>query len=210
MFSDFMKPYDVKNEREAEYPADTIFIDRWSPRSLSPDLSDKELMILFEAARWTPSSNNGQPWRFLYAKNGTEEWNVFYDLLGDFNKIWCKNAAYLIVLLSRKNFEAEGDEKEEFDRHHSFGAGSAWMSLALQAKMKGWIAHGMAGFDADKTRKVLEIPDNYHVDCMIAVGKQGEIEKSIPERMQKYEKPYDRKKVKDIAYKCKFPRDKWK
>ncbi len=202
------KPYEVKNERKAEYPIDKIFIDRWSPRSLSPDLSEKELMILFEAARWAPSSSNLQPWRFLYAKNGTKEWNIFYDLLIDFNKIWCRSSAYLIVLISKKNFK---DEKGEVvpDQLHSFGAGSAFMSLALQARIKGLVAHGMAGFDYDKAKKVLGIPDNYHIECMIAVGKQGEIEKSIPERMQKSEKPNQRRPLKESVAKGKFP-EEWK
>ncbi|MBI2452114.1 nitroreductase family protein [Candidatus Pacearchaeota archaeon] len=205
-----MKPYDTKNERKPDYDVDKIFIDRWSPRSLSPDLSEKELMSLFEAARWSPSSSNGEPWRFLYAKNESKEWDIFYDLLTDFNKIWCKNAAYLIVLLSRKNFQPDDKGNEKTDRHHSFGAGTAWMALALQARIKGWIAHGMAGFDIEKAKKNLGIPENYHINCMIAVGKQGEIEKSIPERMQKSEKPNERKKVKDIVYEGRFPRDKWK
>ena len=200
-----MKPYDLKNNREADYPTDNIFLERWSPRSLSSDLDEKELMTLFEAARWTPSSGNAQPWRFLYAKNGEEEWQNFYDLLDDFNKIWCKNAAFLIILLSRKYFEPGEDGKEKPDRYHTFGAGSAFMSLALQARMKNWIAHGMAGFDLEKARNVLDISEKYYIECMIAVGKQGEIEKSIPERMQKSEKPKGRKKVSEFISKGKFP-----
>ncbi|MEK6926343.1 MAG: nitroreductase family protein [Nanoarchaeota archaeon] len=198
-----MKPYEVKNERKAEHPVDKIFLDRWSPRSLNPDMSEKELMSLFEAARWSPSSNNGQPWRFLYARNGTEEWNLFFSLLIDFNKIWCKSAAYLIVLLSRKNFE-DGN----YDRNHSLGAGSAMMSLFLEAKMRNLVAHGMAGFDVEKTRKELEIPEDYFIDCIIAVGAQGEIEGSIPEGMQQSEKPNDKKKVSELVYAGKFPK-KW-
>jgi hypothetical protein len=84
------------------------------------------------------------------------------------------------------------------------------MSLALQARIKGWIAHGMAGFDFEKVRKVLQVPDNFNVECMIAVGKQGEIETSVPERMQKSEKPNERKHIKDIVSEGKFPKEKWK
>ncbi|MBI5804005.1 nitroreductase family protein [Candidatus Pacearchaeota archaeon] len=205
-----MKPYDIENRREREYDIDEIFIRRWSPRSLSSDMSEKELMSLFEAARWSPSSSNGQPWRFLYAKNGSDEWSLFYELLDDFNKIWCKNAAYLIVLLSRKNFEQNEIGEEIRDPHHSFGAGSAWMSLALQARIKEWIAHAMAGFDVSAARRILKIPESYHIDCMIAVGKQGEIENSIPERMRNSEKPNERKKTDEIVRKGKFPEEEWK
>ncbi len=205
-----MKPYDLKNNRAPEFPINKIFIDRWSPRSLSPNLEIEELMKLFEAARWTPSSSNGQPWRFLFAKNNSEDWNIFYGLLGEFNKIWCKNAAYLIILMSRKNFEQDEKGNELPDRLHSFGAGSAWMSLALQARMNGIIAHAMEGFDKEKAKKDLDIPDNYNIECMIAVGKQGEIEKSIPERMQKSEKPNMRKPMDEIVQQGKFPITEWK
>ncbi len=203
-----MKPYQIKNERIKENDVDDLFIDRWSPRSLSRDMSEKEMMTLFEAARWSPSSSNSQPWRFLYSKNEDENWERYYNLLGEFNKIWCKNAAFLIVLLSRKNFELEEGEKEEgYDRNHSLGAGMAFMSLALQARMKNFIVHGMAGFDVEKTRKELEIPEGYEIECMIAVGKQGEIEESIPERMQKSEKPSQRKELNEIISKGKFNED---
>jgi nitroreductase len=59
-------------------------------------------MSLFEAARWAPSSANAQPWRFIYATRDTEEWNTLFNLLEDFNKIWAKNAAVLIVVVSKK------------------------------------------------------------------------------------------------------------
>src|SRR3989344_8645451 len=106
-----MKPYDIKNERKTEHSVDKIFIERWSSRSLSSDVSEKELMILLEAAKWAPSSSNGQPWRFIYVKNGSKYWNTFYEFLNDFNKIWCKNASYLLILLSRKRFELDEDGK---------------------------------------------------------------------------------------------------
>src|SRR3989344_2525495 len=184
-----MKPYNIKNSRKSQYKINSIFLKRWSPRALSPESLPKEdLFSLFEAARWSPSSFNGQPWRFLYALKGTKFWDLFYSFLSEGNKSWCVNAPVLIVLLSRKNFE----HNEKSDRHHSFGAGSAWMSLALQARMKNLIAHGMAGFDIEKAKTNLQIPENYNVECMIAVGTQGEIE-NLPEEKKKAEKPNDRK-----------------
>jgi nitroreductase len=32
---------------------------------------------LFEAARWAPSAYNSQPWRFLYARRDTPNWERF-------------------------------------------------------------------------------------------------------------------------------------
>ena len=79
------------------------------PRSMTDEeLKDEELMSLFEAARWAPSSGNGQPWRFIYVKRNTEDWTSLFDLLVDFNKSWAKDAAILIVVVSKKEFEYNG------------------------------------------------------------------------------------------------------
>ncbi|HLC66388.1 MAG TPA: nitroreductase family protein, partial [Candidatus Nanoarchaeia archaeon] len=75
--------------RKTEYPINKIFTDRWSPRAMSGEtLTDRELLSLFEAAKWAPSSYNNQPWRFLYAKRGTSQWDAFFGVLGEFNQSW--------------------------------------------------------------------------------------------------------------------------
>ena len=96
---------EIEDIRKPGYKINALFINRWSPRSMTgEELNDDELMAFFEAARWAPSSYNNQPWRFIYAKRNTESWNRLFDLLVEGNKIWAKNAAALVVLISRKNF----------------------------------------------------------------------------------------------------------
>jgi len=54
------------NDRAADHAIDPLFLERWSPRAFSDDeISEAELLSLFEAARWAPSSYNSQPWRFI-------------------------------------------------------------------------------------------------------------------------------------------------
>ena len=73
--------------RKADFPIEPLLLDRWSPRAMSgEEIAEKELMQLFEAARWAPSSFNAQQWRALYARRGTEHWPVFFDLLVEGNK----------------------------------------------------------------------------------------------------------------------------
>src|SRR6266576_1791357 len=68
--------------RKADHEIEPILLDRWSPRAMSgEEISHEELMRLFEAARWAPSSFNAQQWRALYARRGTEHWQTFFDLL---------------------------------------------------------------------------------------------------------------------------------
>src|SRR5438046_3642188 len=163
--------------RKADHPIESLFIDRWSPRAMSgEEISREELMRLFEAARWAPSSFNTQQWRALYAGRGTEHWQTFFDLLVEANKAWAKNAAVLIVFISRKNF----DYNDEPSVTHSYDCGAAWENFALQGFHQGLVVHGMQGFDYDRARIELRIPEEFQVEAMAAVGRPGAKE-SLPQ-----------------------------
>ncbi|NIP31839.1 MAG: nitroreductase [Candidatus Dadabacteria bacterium] len=185
----------ISNYRVNQYEVNRIFINRWSPRAMSGEaITDEELFSLFEAARWAPSSFNNQPWRFIYAKRDTDYWEKFYDLLRKGNKIWAKNAAVLVVLISKTTFDYNG----KFSASHSLDAGAAWQNLALQGSNKGLVIHGMQGFDYDEAKKELNVPDDYKVEMMIAIGKPGNI-KDLPENLQHNEVPSGRKKINEIS-----------
>ena len=176
-------------KRRADHPIDELFLDRWSPRAMTGEpIPDEELMVLFEAARWAPSSFNNQPWRILYARRDTEHWATFLDLLVESNQAWASNAAALLLFVSKTTFDRNGKPA----RTHSFDAGSAWENLALQASLRGVVAHGMQGFDYDRARTALDIPDEYQVEAMVAVGRPGPRE-SLPEKLQAVESPNDRR-----------------
>jgi nitroreductase len=162
---------DPEKHRKPDYPIESLIYRRWSPRAMSGEpLSEGELFTLFEAARWAPSTYNEQEWRFLYARRETPHWPLFFDLLMDANRVWCERAAVLVVALARKNFSRTGKPNPV----HLFDTGSAWENLALQATAMGLVAHGMAGFDFDKARRALGVPDHYAVAAMFALGKRGD------------------------------------
>lgn len=182
-------------KRRAGHPIDRLFVDRWSPRAMSgEDLSEEDLMVLFEAARWAPSSSNNQPWRILYARRGTGHWQAFFNLLGDGNKVWCVNAAALLLFVSKMTFDHTGKPSVT----HSFDTGAAWENLALQGTLKGYVVHGMQGFDYERTRAELQIPEGFQVEAMIAVGKPGD-PAQLPEALRQRESPNDRKKLAEIV-----------
>ncbi len=161
-------------------------------------VSEIELMTLFEAARWAPSSYNIQPWRFIYAMRDTKEFETLFSVLIDFNKSWCINAGVLIVTISKKT-----DDKNQPSVTHSFDTGSAWENLALQATSMGLVAHGMSGFDYKLAKEKLGVPDEYNVEMMMAIGKPGKLE-DLPETLRPYEKISDRRPLKEIVFKGKF------
>jgi Nitroreductase family len=53
---------EVQQARIPIHNINALFLNRWSPRCMSgEELSDEDLMALFEATRWAPSSYNNQP-----------------------------------------------------------------------------------------------------------------------------------------------------
>ena len=187
-------------KRQPTYKISPLILNRWSARSMTgEELDEDTLMSLFEAARWAPSSYNNQPWRFIYAKKNTLHWDKIFNLLAEPNKVWTKDAALLVVVVSRKNFEFN----EKYSITHQYDAGAAWENLALEASSRGLLAHGMQGFDYEKARIDLEIPDNFDVMAMIAIGKKGPKE-NLPQQLQEREYPNDRKPLADIVMEGQF------
>jgi len=186
---------DPLDHRRADRPIESIFLERWSPRAMSGELlTDDELMTLFEAARWAPSTYNEQEWRFVYARRDTPHWQTFFDLLMDANKVWCQRAAVLVVVLSHKVFERNGTPNPV----HTFDTGAAFENLALQGAAMGLVVHGMAGFDRGKARSALGVPDDYAVEAMIALGRPGD-PAELPLELRDREKPSGRKPVSQIV-----------
>jgi len=189
----------IHDFRKPENDVDELFISRWSPRAMSGgEINEATLKTLFEAAHWAPSSNNNQPWRFIYARRNTPYWDTFFNLMNEGNQVWAKNAAVLIVVISKTTFDSGKPA-----RTHSYDAGAAWVSLALQGSLKNLVVHGMQGFDYDKAKEVLQVPSDYQVEAMIAIGKHGKKE-DLPDYQQEREFPSPRKSLAEIAMEGNF------
>jgi nitroreductase len=175
---------------------DPMFTARWSPRAFDGrPLTDEELLTLLEAARWAPSCFNAQPWRFAYALQGSEHWAPLFDTLVEGNQAWTRQAGALIAVIARTEFE----HNDRPSPTHAFDAGAAWMSLALQARRMGLFAHGMLGFDQEKLRSALQVPELYATPAVVAVGHPGNVE-DLPERYREREKPSSRKPLGEIVF----------
>ena len=156
-------------------------------------IDDAELRVLFEAARWAPSAGNSQPWRLLYARRDTGNWPLFFDLLTERNKLWCVNAAALIVFTS-KTISDHGRPLAT----HSYDTGAAWENLALQGTLKGLVVHGMQGFDYARAKAALQVPDAFQVEAMAAVGRPGRLS-DLEESFRARETPSGRKPLAEIV-----------
>lgn len=191
-------------ERVAEFPIESVFVERWSPRAFTGEaIPQSELNSLFEAARWAPSAYNSQPWRFVYARRDTPAWDKLLGVLVEFNRSWVQHAAALIFVVSKTTMLPPGKDTEIPSHSHSFDAGAAWVSLALQAVKSGWATHGMVGLDFEAAPAALGLPDGYRVEAAVAVGRHGD--KSIlPEYLQAREAPSPRLTVSEIAFEGSF------
>jgi nitroreductase len=185
-----------RDYRRPEHDIEGFFPDRWSPRAMTgEEIGREELMRMFEAARWAMSSMNNQPWRFLYALRNTPAWDVFFGFLTANNQSWCRNAAALIVVVSKTTFDFNGKPS----RTHSYDTGAAWYSFALQGTRMGLVVHGMQGFNYDRAREELGVPDGYQVEAMAAVGIPGDPD-DLPQALQQREQPSQRKRVEEFAF----------
>ena len=178
---------EIMAHRQADYPVHPLFLNRWSPRSFSTKkVKDEILYTVLEAARWTPSANNAQPWRFIVART-KEKLDIFQQFIFERNRLWSDKAPVLILLASQKI-----KEDDSFNRFHAFDTGAAWASLAFQAHLLGLSTRAIGGFDTEKARNVLNIQDDFELHAVIALGYQGGIEALDDEKFRELEKPNQR------------------
>lgn len=194
----------TSNTRTAEHPIDRQFLERWSPRAFTQDtIPESALQTFLEAAPWAPSSYNSQPWRFVYARRGTEHWTRFLGFLNEFNRGWAQHAAAILIVLSKRTFAPPGATDAVALASHSFDTGAAWGYLALQASLSGWKAHGLAGIERDHIRAELAIPEDYAIEAAVAIGRAGD-KASLPEALQKRETPSPRQPLSSFAAEGQF------
>jgi nitroreductase len=194
----------MSQTRPVENGVDPLFVNRWSPRSYDESsISEAELKTLFEAARWAPSAYNAQPWRFIYAYRGTAQWQPFLDVLLPFNRSWAERASALIIALSAREFVPPGATKAIDTGSQSYDVGAAVAYLSLQASISGLAAHIITGFDKDAARKLLEVPESYNVESVIAIGRQGKLEQLSPE-LQARETPNGRQPLQELIAEGRF------
>ncbi|OXM86190.1 nitroreductase family protein [Paenibacillus rigui] len=185
---------EVRANRKSQYPVSPAFLNRWSPRAFSDrSVSDQDLNTILEAAHWAPSSYNDQPWRFIVAKTD-EQLQVFHEILNEFNRSWASKASVLLVVASDK-LRANGDPNGA----HAFDAGAAWGYIALQASLLGIASHAIGGFDREKARTLLNVPDQYELHAVIALGYQGDAAQ-LPDGLREREVPNTRVDLNQVVF----------
>ncbi|HEA23397.1 MAG TPA: nitroreductase [Pricia antarctica] len=174
---------------------------RYSPRIFSDkEVSENDMNRLFEAVRWSASSNNLQPWRFIYAHKGTEGYDNIMKCLDKFNQDWAINAPVLLLAGYKENKD-NGDEN--FHALHDLGLSLG--SMTVQAQYMDIALHHMAGVDWKKAHEEFEVPEGYHISTAIALGYYGGNLDNLSDDLQKQEAAKrERKPQSEFVFK-----DKW-
>ena len=145
--------------------------NRWSPRSFSAQkISSDQMKELLEAARWSASANNSQPWKYYYAFRGTAGFQKLWECLKVGNQAWTNNAA--VILVATTAFQSPESGNPNPWAEHDLGLANA--QLIVQATHQGIYAHMMAGFETEKAKATLGLEDHMKPVCMMALGYLGE------------------------------------
>jgi len=180
------------------YPIHEIIAKRWSPyRFADRALSKEDLLSLFEAARWAPSSYNEQPWRYIIAlKEQHDEFQKLLSCLVPANQEWAQYASVLALGISHLVFDRNG--KENKASIHDLGAAAA--HICFEATVRGIYAHQMIGIEPDKARKMFKIPDDYEVLTGIAIGYLDESKHDSSVFSERDQTPRTRKNISEFVY----------
>ena len=174
-------------------PIHDLLARRWSPRAFDAarPVSREQLAALLEAARWAPSCNGDEPWRYLIWDRAREPegWQKAFDCLSEGNRKWVKNVPLLLLSCAGSIFAHNG-KPNRWGQHDT---GAASVCLALQGLALGLAVHQMGGFDAARARAAFGIPEEYTPMAMIAVGYQAAPDVLDEETKQKELKPRSRK-----------------
>ncbi len=188
----------------ANHPIMAEIKNRWSPRAFAEKPVEKEkLLRIFEAARWAPSSSNGQGWRWIIAQKGDAHYDKLFEGMVEGNQGWAKTAPVLGCTFARKTFEG----KDRDYKHSWHDLGLAMGNFLAQATHEGLHVHQMAGIKPETIIENFDVDTkNFDVVAMFTVGYQDEDRLSeIPEKHHESEKkPRERKPLEELVFGEKF------
>ena len=186
----------MSNPTETNYEIHDLLKNRWSPRAFSSQpVEPEKLRSLFEAARWSPSGGNSQPWAYVVATKENPAHQKLVQTLMGFNTVWAENAPVLVLTLAYLNPQRPGG-----NHYGYYDLGQAVAHLSIQAAELGLHVHQMAGFDGQKARELFEIPADYVPTTVVALGYLGNAEDLPEELRQREAAPRTRKPLDEFVF----------
>jgi nitroreductase len=187
----------ITKTAKTDHPINELIARRWSARAFSTTPVEKsKLLSILEAARWAPSSRNEQPWRYIvFTNENPEKLKKAQSVLKDINQ-YAKRAPILICAITRKTYS----DNNIYNRLHFHDLGAANENMFLEAFNQGLIMHEMGGFDVQKAKEVFNIPEEFEIGIMIAIGYQDTHDVLPESLLKKAHMPRQRKSLSEIAF----------
>ncbi len=183
------------------HPINDLAINRWSPRAfLELPVEEHKLVSMFEAARWSASGGNEQPWRFIIGVKEDETWQKIFSTLNEGNQVWCKQAPVLLLACANMISSWDGG----ISPFYQYDAGQAVAHMSLEAVNQGLYLHQMGGFSGEKAAGLFGVPEGFSVLTAIAVGYLGD-PGTLPENLYERElQPRSRKPLSELVFSGNF------
>ncbi|MBZ9935037.1 nitroreductase family protein [Mesorhizobium sp. BR1-1-16] len=191
----------MRKPAETDIPILDVIVERWSPRAFDPErkMTEADLVPLFEAARWAPSSSNSQPWRFVYAFRGEPAFDALLAAAVPGNQAWVKRASVLAYSVAR--LHSDSGRALWHNRHDT---GMALGYLLLQATANGFAVHPFGGFDSEKVIAAAGIPSDFEPVAGLAIGYAGD-PALLGEGAAREMEPRHRRKVAEFLFHGHWP-----
>lgn len=174
-------------------PMTRLLESRRSVRAFLPtEVSGEDIDGLMEAARWSPSGGNRQPWHYILRVSESSR-AALGACLSRGNQ-WALAAPLLVTQVTR----IEDAGQSNGVPYAFFDAGLSVMCLIVEAQSRGLRAHPMAGWNLEALVAELGIPAGYQPTVVIAVGHEGSLEQLDPATREKEEKPRVRRPLTSI------------
>jgi nitroreductase len=185
-------------EARPDHPIHELFVKRWRPYAFTDrQVPDDDLRSLFEAARWSASSYNEQPWRYIVAtRTDLQGFERLLSCLVEGNQPWARSAPVLALGCTSLNFARNGRPNTACE--HDLGNASA--CLSLEATARGLFVHQMIGILPDRARELYNIPDGFRPLTALAIGYVGDPD-TLPEAYKQRDlTPRQRKPLAEFVF----------
>ena len=185
-----------------DYPIDKFLAERWSPYAFQErPVLESDLCSLFEAARWSASSYNEQPWSYFVAtKDNPDRFQQLLSCLVEGNQFWAKDAPVLALGVTHLKFTHNNQD----NRAAVHDLGLATGNLVLEATARGLYVHQMIGILPDKARDLFDIPPDFEVWTGMAIGYRGDPQTLLEALKERDLKPRQRKSLAQFVFSGKW------
>lgn len=187
----------ISKEAKTDFEIHEILKKRWSPRAFSDKPVEKEkLQRIFEAARWSPSASNEQPWYFIVGRKGDTTFDRIFETLVEFNRLWVKTAPVVAISVGRIQLLKSG----KTNPWYRYDVGQSLAHLTFQATHEGLWVHQMGGFDEKMAAGLFSIPEGFEAVTAFAIGYMGDYSILHPNHQKLELAERERKPVSDFLF----------